>query len=272
MRRHWRSLAIGAWSLMAIAIATACSWAQAPRCDATTRSDDCTRVLFIGNSYTSVNDLPAKFTAIAAAGRHAVYTEMIAPGGARLADHAASAQVLGAIRSGHWNYVVLQEQSLVPAVEQARQDQMVPAARLLAAEIRHAGARPVLYATWGRQAGWPDGGLPDYAAMQARVTQAYCAVGEELRAIVAPVGDAWAMVFAEHPEIPLWQADGSHPTEQGTFLAANVLVAVLFHEVPQGLGARGSIPEVQVPALQAAAARAARGARGARGDERRPAP
>jgi lysophospholipase L1-like esterase len=102
--------------------------------------------------------------------------------------------------------------------------------------------------------------MPDYASMQAQITQAYRAIGEELHAPVAPVGDAWAIVAAERPEIPLWQNDGSHPTEQGTFLAANVLVATVFHEVPLGLGTRGRVPEVQVNALQQAAVRATLGA------------
>jgi hypothetical protein len=134
---------------------------------------------------------------------------------------------------------------------------MFPAARALVSEIRRAGARPVFYATWARRGGWPENGMPDYASMQAQITQAYRAIGEELHALVAPVGDAWSMVAAERPDIPLWQGDDSHPTEQGTFLAANVLVATLFHEVPQGLGTRGHVPEVQVYALQQAAARAA---------------
>jgi hypothetical protein len=185
---------------------------------------------------------------------------MIAPGGARLADHAASLPVLEKIRSGHWNYVVLQEQSQIPSVEQARQGQMFPAARELVNEIRHAGARPVFYATWARQGGWPENGMPDYASMQAQVTQAYRAIGEELNAFVAPVGDAWAIVAVERPDIPLWQGDGSHPTDQGTFLAANVLFATLFHEVPPGLGARGQVPEAHVDVLQQAAARATLGA------------
>jgi hypothetical protein len=252
-RRYWP---VGWWVLLVVA----CASARAPECGSAAQGASCTRVLFIGNSYTAVNDLPSTFKAIAASGRHAVYTEMIAPGGLRLADHAASLPVLENIRSGHWNYVVLQEQSQIPSVEQARQGQMFPAARVLVNEIRHAGARPVLYATWARQGGWPENGMPDYASMQAQITQAYRAIGEELHAPAAPVGDAWAIVAAERPEIPLWQNDGSHPTEQGTFLAANVLVATVFHEVPLGLGTRGRVPEVQVNALQQAAVRATLGA------------
>ena len=147
----------------------------------------------------------------------------------------------------------------MPAVEQSRQGQMYPAARQLVTEIRHAGARPVFYATWGRQNGWPEGGMAGYAEMQAQVTKGYRAIAEEMHAIVAPVGDAWAAIASAHPDIPLWQADGSHPTVQGTFLAANVFVATLLHETPRGLGSRGEVPETQVYRLQQAAAQAVAG-------------
>ena len=256
MRRHVCTLAVGVSSLLLVA----CASAGVPPCTAATRSPDCIRVLFIGNSYTAVNDLPAKFRVIAAVRRHAVYTEMIAPGGVRLADHAVSPEVLDRIRFGHWNFVVLQEQSQIPSVEQSREEQMFPAARALVREIRHAGSRPVFYATWARKDGWPEQGMPDYGAMQEQISRAYRTIGEELHAFVAPVGHAWALVGAERPDIPLWQDDGSHPTEQGTFLAANVLVATLFREVPQGLGTRGRIPEVQVHALQETAVRVTQGA------------
>jgi hypothetical protein len=249
MMRAFLTLLLGA--------AVGCSRPAAGSLDA--QEPDCTRVLFIGNSYTSVNDLPATFARVSAAQGHRVVTEMIAPGGARLADHLQSGQVRDQIRSGHWNCVVLQEQSVIPSMPGARDSLMFPAARALAREIRRAGARPVLYATWGRKNGWPEGGMPDYAAMQARLSASYRALGQELNAKVAPVGDAWALVVAGHPDIPLWQGDGSHPTEQGTFLAANVLMATLFRDAPKGLGARGNLSESEARALQEAAARAVPG-------------
>ncbi len=239
---------------------SACHVSGTPNCSLSASDDRCVRVLFIGNSYTSINDLSAVFTAVAAKHGHAVYAEMVAPGGARLADHAASADVLEKIRAGHWSYVVLQEQSQIPSVEAARAGQMYPAARALTDAIRHAGARPVFFATWGRQTGWPENGLANYATMQAQITLGYRTIAAELHAVLAPVGDAWAEVAAQHADIPLWQADGSHPTVQGTFLAANVLLATMFHETPRGLGSRGAVPESQVFRLQQAAAHAALGA------------
>ena len=51
----------------------------------------CTRVLFIGNSYTSVNDLPATFAKLWRSGGHRVETGRDTVDGSTLADHAASA-------------------------------------------------------------------------------------------------------------------------------------------------------------------------------------
>ena len=250
--RRWRRWLVLAGGLVAVA----CLPARAPNCGRIPPDDGCTRVLFIGNSYTFVNNLPGTFASMARAHGHAVYTDMIAPGGATLADHAASREVLDKIRTGHWTWVVLQEQSQIPSIEQSRQYTMYPSARVLVDAIRSAGASPVVFATWTRRDGWPENGLPDYAAMQAQVTQGYRTIADELHALVVPVGDAWASIAADHTDIPLWQSDGSHPTVQGTFLAANVFVAALFHETPRGLGTRGAVPEVQVYRLQQAAARA----------------
>jgi hypothetical protein len=71
----------------------------------------CTKVLFIGNSYTSVNDLPRTFAALARSGGLHADTAMIAPGGAFLADHAANPDVAAAIGSRRWTAVVLRSRA-----------------------------------------------------------------------------------------------------------------------------------------------------------------
>jgi hypothetical protein len=244
-------------SVVGLALLAGCHTASSLNCARVPPDAGCTRVLFIGNSYTFANDLPGLFTSLARGMNRAVYDDMIAPGGATLADHARSAEVLEKIRTGHWTHVVLQEQSLLPAFSELREQQMYPAVRTLVDEIRRAGAQPVLFATWGRRTGWPARGITDYATMQVRVTEGYQTIAQELNLTVAPVGDAWAAVMAADPDIPLFQPDGSHPTVQGTFLAANVLAVTLFHDEPRGLGARGSVPEEQARRLQQAAVRAA---------------
>ncbi|TMD87517.1 MAG: hypothetical protein E6I78_02265, partial [Chloroflexi bacterium] len=114
-------------------------------CGLPTDSAPCTRVLFIGNSYTSVNDLPSVFANLARSGGHRVDAGKATADGARLADHASSSSTAAAITSAKWNVVVLQEQSQIPAVEQFRQAQMYPAARALVASVRQAGAQPMFF-------------------------------------------------------------------------------------------------------------------------------
>jgi hypothetical protein len=214
----------------------------------------CTRVLFVGNSYTYVNDLPAMFADLARSGGRAVEVGTDAPGGATLADHAASGVTRDAIGSAAWDVVVLQEQSVLPVWPTSVAGSFEPAAHALADAATSAGARPVLFETWAHRDGWPDAGLAGYASMQRRISAAYRTVGRDLGLDVAPIGTAWAAARASHPEIDLWQPDGSHPTAAGTYLAACVLYASLFGLSPEGLGGGGGLPAATVRVLQETAA------------------
>jgi hypothetical protein len=210
----------------------------------------CTRVLFIGNSYTYVNDLPSMFAALARSGGHQVETGMAAEGGVTLADHVASTATQAKLGAGHWDIVVLQEQGQIPAIAQFRTDQMYPAARQLIRTIRLGGAKPMLYLTWGHRDGWPENGLPDYPRMQAALDDGYLTLAHELGAAVAPVGRAWATVVSQNARPGLWQDDGSHPTTAGTYLAATVFYAAIFDASPVGLAYDAGLPGDQATALR----------------------
>ena len=193
----------------------------------------CVRVLFLGNSYTYVNDLPSVFRRLARAGGQNVETGMVANGGETLAQHAASPDSLGAIRGSAWQFVVLQEQSEIPALA-TWQSQMVPAAETLVRNIRAVAATPILLETWAHRDGLPNSGL-DYAAMQVAIDAKDEEVGRALGVTVAPAGQAWAAVLRSDPAAALWQADGSHPSPAGTYLVACVLYARLLHTSPVGI-------------------------------------
>jgi hypothetical protein len=232
--------------------AAACSSTEA--CTRRPGAGSCLHILFIGNSYTSVNDLPHMFAQLAKAGGHGVETGVAAPGGWTLAAHARSAETLNTLKSSKWDIVVLQEQSEVPASEQARTQGMYPAGRSLVREIEEAGAAPTFFLTWAHREGWPDGGVPGYDAMQSRINDGYLQIAQELGASVAPVGDAWSMAKGGHPELELWQGDGSHPTEQGTYLAACVFYATIFRQSPVGLSYRANLSRKTASAIQTTAA------------------
>ena len=128
------------------------------------------RVLFIGNSYVYVNDLPAILVGLAASADPAliVRTGQFAPGGHTLENHWNDRKPREAIRSRYWDVVVLQEQSLRPVLNPRM---MEAYARKFDAEVKSAGARTVLYMTWGHQH------VPEMTNDLARI---YCRLGDLL--------------------------------------------------------------------------------------------
>ena len=212
------------------------------------------RVLFIGNSYTSVNDLPHMLTTLAAAGKHPLTVDMMAVGGATLAQHLQTPAIGDRLAAQQWNFVVLQEQSVVPAVATARSVGMYPAVRELVSTIRARGAKPILLLTWGRRDGLPEEGYHDYRTMQSEITAGYLAIADELQVIVAPVGVAWMTAVREDPGLALWLADGSHPSVAGSFLAACTLYATIYHQSPVGLPAPAGLTDELARRLEGFAA------------------
>jgi len=215
----------------------------------------CVRILFLGNSYTYVNDMPGMVHAMGRSAGRDVATLMVAAGGETLGQHAGDPASTDPIRSGRWAWVVLQEQSEIPAVETSRLQAMEPAARNLVGAAKSAGARPLLLETWAHRDGLPTAGL-DVDSMQQALDAAYEAVGRDLATPVAPVGRAWQIVRETDPSISLWQDDGSHPATAGTYLAACVLIARILGVSPVGLGWTAGLPDDVARALQEAAASA----------------
>lgn len=108
------------------------------------------QVLFVGNSLTYVNNLPAVFAALSQSNGHTVHTDILVKGGATLTQWLDSGAVGKALAAGHYDYVVLQERGgdftcgFGPQVcVDARH-----ALQALSAAVRAAGARPMLLGTY----------------------------------------------------------------------------------------------------------------------------
>ena len=250
-RRRSLLLVLGLAALIGLG-AIGVARATAESCSPFARGE-CVRVLFLGNSYTYVNDLPAVFRHLARAGGRNVETGMVANGGETLAQHAASPESLAAIRSPTWRFVIIQEQSEIPAITSARASEMVPAAETLVGDIRAAAATPVLLDTWAHRDGLPGTNL-GYAGMQAAIDEGYAELGGALGVLVVPAGPAWAATLRIDPSTALWQADGSHPSPAGTYLVACVLYARLFDASPVGIPETAGLSSELARSLQAVAA------------------
>jgi len=178
---------------------------------------------------------------------------MSAQGGWTLSDHVQSTETLHLLNSKKWNFVVLQEQSQIPSVARARTQAMYPAGRELVQMIRDIGATPIFFVTWAHRDGSPENGMTNYESMQAQINYGYVEIAQELNAQIAPVGAAWQTAVNQYPDLILWQEDGSHPTEQGTYLAGCIFYAVIFHESPNGLTYRADLSRENARIIQSIA-------------------
>ena len=96
--------------------------------------------------------------------------------------------------------------------------------------------------------------MPTYASMQSAIDDGYLAIAADQRVAIAPVGYAWDKLVTREASASLWQQDGSHPSEAGTYLAACVFYATIFRQSPKGLGYHGSLSAEAAGMIQSVAA------------------
>jgi hypothetical protein len=189
-----------------------------------------TRVLFIGNSLTTVNDVPGLLEALA--GRDAIETRTVAFNDYSLQDHWARGDAQKAIAAGGWNVVVLQQG---PSALPESRVLLIEYARRFDAEARKVGAKTAMYMVWPSSTR-----IGDFDGVSA----SYAAAAREVGGLLLPVGDAWRAAWRRDPRLALYGADGFHPTPLGSYLAALVMYQQLTGRSPAGLPTtvRPSVP------------------------------
>lgn len=196
------------------------------------------RVLFVGNSYTRFHAMPLMVrAALQSLPRHPhAVVEMVARPGWTLSRHLERGTARQRIERGRFTHVVLQGHSLSALDDEGG---LRAAARELDRVTRARGARTVLYETWARRDGAPEyarAGSPGTPAqMQQQISATYGALAEELHAPLAPAGRAFMLARAALPEVELYREDGSHPSEEGSYLVACTLAGVVSGEDPRTL-------------------------------------
>lgn len=181
------------------------------------------RILFIGNSYTFINNLPKTLeTIVNSTEKTSLITKMVAFGGYTLERHWNENTATNLIQQEKWDYVILQEQSLRPVNQR---EKMYTYIRKFDELVRSCGGKTVLFMTWA------DPG------MMRDVHEAYTTIGKELDVVVAPVGLAWHKALEQRPDLVL-HAFESHPNSQGVYLNACVFHYILIS------GDLGGIPTI----------------------------
>jgi hypothetical protein len=199
------------------------------------------RVLFVGNSLTATNDLPAQVAALAQASGRKLEHRTVTFGGYNLEDHWNNGEARRALASGGWDVVVMQQGP--SALPESQADLRLWASRF-AEEARAHGTRPALLTVWPE--GWRAAALPE-------VIKSYSRAAAAARAELLPAGVAWQLAWRCNGRAPLYGPDDFHPSPTGTYAAALVVYGRLFR-APLRARALDRGPSSRL--LEAAAARA----------------
>lgn len=205
------------------------------------------RVLFLGNSYIYVNNLPQIIADIATSMGDTLLWEMEAPGGFTLnAHYQNSPPSINKIKQGGWDYVVLQEQSQTPAYPDNQVNNgFFPFARKLDSliDLHNPCAQTIFYMTWGRKNGdaanctpytvnfnWPH--FCTYASMDSVLRLRYMMAADSNKSALSPAGAVWRYIRYHYPSIDLYDPDESHPSPAGSYAAAFSFYTALFKKDP----------------------------------------
>jgi hypothetical protein len=187
------------------------------------------RVLFVGNTLTSDNDMPEMVGELAAhdPGAPAIFAVRYASRGSTLSDALDDEKLTELLDDERWDAVVLQEHSQVISRPDERDADTIPAARALERMARERGARTILFQTGAYREGDPEVSADSFARMQRRLFAAYGDARARLGARLAPLGRAWWEAVSLDPSVDLWADDGLRPSRTGSYLTACVFYAVL---------------------------------------------
>ena len=235
-------------ALLAVALAgLACRDPAAPatRCDRAAQR--C--ILFVGNSLTYVNDLPGIVAALGdSAGIGPVVAAEVAYPDFGLPEHWEQGDARREIETRRWALVVLQQgPSALPESRIILRDY---AARF-AAVIRAAGGTPALCMTWPAIENFDN-----FAAS----SESYRLAAADVDGVLFAVGDAWRAAWRRDPSLALYGEDGFHPSTNGSYLAALVIVGRIGGRATLGLPSHLRTPSgaaVDVDAATAATLQAA---------------
>lgn len=192
------------------------------------------KILFIGNSFTFVNDLPAMLTEIAEKDGIALTAGAVYRGGAYLRQFADPAHELGIrlrkqYEAEKWDAVVLQDQSFNPAKDPA--DHRAAVEKIIADVVKN-GEKIYLYQTWAYRDGTEklnSTGMT-YEEMRTALRESYEASAKAVNGVRVPVGDAFAL--GTEKGIDMYTPDDYHPSPAGTYAAACLFFRYILGKTP----------------------------------------
>jgi len=179
------------------------------------------KVLFIGNSHTYMNDMPALFSHIyEKTTGNKVESVMLAYSGRKLEWHLKEYMSLRYnLLYGNYDYCVIQQAAHpFPPEENTLND-----GKKIIDLCKKVHTIPVLYMTWAEKI---------HPENQQKMIDTYTKLAKETGGLLTPIGVIWRNIQHKYPEIELYYKDGEHPSPYGDLLIASSMVKTLTGQVP----------------------------------------
>lgn len=197
------------------------------------KGDDKIKILFIGNSFTYMNNMPDMFKKIAKSSGKEVIVESNTKGGYSFKEHVTRPDMFKAISKRKWDYVILQgysrelsfpkeylDTATMPFVEQI----------LDSIYTNNSCTNVMFYMTWGYQEGYPAREeIKTFEMMADSIRNGYKFIGQHYNIPVVPVGMVWKELRAAK-DYDLYVKDQFHPNLTGSFLIASTFYSAIFNE------------------------------------------
>jgi len=168
-------------------------------------------ILFVGNSYTHMNEMPFIFDRMAKSKGKSVHVEMNTRSGSSFQAHTTRPDLFKTIQSQKWDFVVLQGYSRELSYDLSHIDTAtMPYIQQILDSIyqQDSCTNVLLYMTWGYKDGFLDRPETDtYEKMADKIATGYQYLADSLKLPIVPVGMVWKDFRKKYPEIELYDAD-----------------------------------------------------------------
>jgi len=176
------------------------------------------RILFVGNSLTYTNNLPALVQELARKQGIKVLTEMLAKPNYALEDHWLEGEFQRRIASGRLDFVVVQQG---PSSQAEGRQMLMEYGQKFAEACESRSARLAFFMVWPSRQYYHtfDGVIKNY-------TDAAASTG----ALLCPVGQVWKAYQDSTADFSYYDYDGFHPSLAGSQVAAHIIFESLLSE------------------------------------------
>ena len=178
-------------------------------------SQDTIRILFVGNSLTYTNDLPALVELEAKARGVKIKSKMLAYPNYALVDHWNDGELQKHIQSEKYNYVIVQQG---PSSQTEGKEMLLESGELIARLCEQSGAQLAFFMVWPSRIYYHtfDGVIANYGM-----------AADSTGTILLPVGKVWKDHFDQTKDFSYYGPDSFHPSLRGSQVAAEVIVNIL---------------------------------------------